>query len=103
MRLPFPPVALALLFAAAAACAGPQTTVRTPDTRPALAFEGAPPGSFLYVDGLPIGDPNAYDGQPQLLVVEPGTHFVLVMGPDGSTLLDEKVYLESEHRTLKVH
>jgi hypothetical protein len=87
----------------AAACVGPQTTVTTPDTRPALAFQGAPSGAVLFVDGRQIGDPRAFDGQPQLLVVEPGTHTVVILGADGAVLLEQKVYLESEHKTLVVH
>ncbi|HTN51927.1 MAG TPA: hypothetical protein VML50_05955 [Anaeromyxobacter sp.] len=87
----------------ALACAGPQTTVRTPDTRPALAFEGAPAGAVLFVDGLQIGDPSLYDGQPQVLVVEPGTHLVVIRAADGAVILEQKVYVESEHKTIKVH
>ena len=49
---------LALAAALAlAACAGPTTTVRTVDTRPALAVQGAPAGTTLYVDGYAVGDP----------------------------------------------
>ncbi len=92
--------ALALLLAS---CAAPQTTVRTPDTRPALAFQGAPPGAVLYLDGQRIGDPGDYDGQPRFLVVEPGTHRLVIQRSDGAVVLEETVYLESEHRTVEVH
>lgn len=88
---------------ALAACTMPSTTVRTTDTRPSLAFEGAPDGSVLYVDGQKIGDPNQYDGQPNILRVEPGTHAVVVKGADGAPLFEGKVYVESELKTLKVH
>lgn len=88
---------------ALAACTMPGTTVRTTDTRPSLAFEGAPDGSVLYVDGQMIGDPNRYDGQPNILMVEPGTHLVVVKGADGAPLFERKVYVESELKTLKVH
>src|SRR5512145_966504 len=96
-------VAIVVGLFALAACAMPGTTVRTTDTRPGLAFEGAPDGSVLYVDGRMIGDPNRYDGQPEILVVEPGTHLVVVKGADGAPLFERKVYLESELKTLKVH
>jgi hypothetical protein len=86
-----------------AACTMPSTTVRTTDTRPGLAFEGAPAGSVLYVDGQMVGDPNRYDGQPDILVVEPGTHLVVVKGADGAPLFERRVYVESELKTLKVH
>ena len=38
-------VAIAVSVLALAACTMPSTTVRTTDTRPSLAFEGAPDGS----------------------------------------------------------
>ena len=85
------------------ACAMPSTTVRTTDTRPSLAFEGAPEGAKIYLDGLLIGEAEKYDGQPGVLLVEPGTHVIVVKGPDGSVLVEKKVYVESELKTIKVH
>ena len=85
------------------ACAMPATTVRTTDTRPSLAFVGAPKGATVYIDGLPMGDAEKYDGQPEVLVVEPGTHLVTIKDGKGSILLERKVYVESEIKTLKVH
>jgi hypothetical protein len=99
MRLRLVPVLLLL----AAGCALPQTNVTTPDTRPALAFRGAPEGAVLFVDGRRIGDPNAWDGEPQFLVVEPGTHAVVIQDRKGQTLYQEWVYVESEHKTIEVH
>ena len=81
----------------------PSTTVRTTDTRPSLAFEGAPEGAKVYLDGLLMGEAEKYDGQPGVLVVEPGTHNIVVKGRDGSVLLEQKVYMESEIKTIKVH
>jgi hypothetical protein len=91
------------LFFLAAACAMPSTVVQTPDTRPALAVEGAPAGAILFVDGVRVGEAILYDGQPNVLLVEPGTHTVTVKGADGAELLEQKVYVESERKTLKVH
>lgn len=85
------------------ACSMPSTTVRTTDTRPSLVFEGAPEGATAYVDGLPVGDADQYDGQPGVLLVEPGTHLVTVKRRDGSVLFERKVYVESEIKTLKVY
>jgi hypothetical protein len=85
------------------ACAMPATTVRTTDTRPGLAFDGAPKGATVYIDGFPMGDAEKYDGQPGVLVVEPGTHLVLIRDGKGSILLERKVYVESELKILKVH
>lgn len=96
-------VLIAALALTMAACASPTTTVRTSDTRPGLAFEGAPKGASVFVDGLPMGDAERYDGQPGILVVEPGTHTVTVKAADGAILFNRKVYVESEIKTLKVN
>jgi hypothetical protein len=77
---------------ALAACAGPTTTVKTVDTRPALAIQGAGSGLTLFVDGASAGDPQRYDGNPNVLRVEPGTHE-----------LEQRVFVESELKTVKVH
>ena len=93
-----------LLFAAmVAACANPATTVRTPDSRPGLAVEGAPAGSQLFVDGNAMGDANAYNGQPSVLRVEPGTHVVDVRDGSGRVLFQQRVFVESETKTVQVH
>ena len=86
-----------------AACSMPSTVVKTPDTRPSLAFEGAPEGAVLFLDGVRAGLANQYDGQPDVLRVEPGTHRVTITGADGAVLLEQKVFVESELKTLKVH
>lgn len=86
-----------------AACSMPSTVVKTPDTRPSLAFEGAPEGAVLFLDGVRAGLANQYDGQPNILLVEPGTHLVTIKGADGAVLLEQKVFVESELKTLKVH
>lgn len=86
-----------------AACAMPSTVVRTPDTRPSLAVEGAPPGSALFVDGQRAGDAPAYDGKPKVLTLEPGTHEVEIRAADGATLFRQRVFIESELKTIKVH
>jgi uncharacterized lipoprotein YajG len=93
---------LALALALAAACAMPSTTVRTPDTRPSLAFQGAPAGAVLFLDGKQVGDPAAFDGQPNVLRVEPGTHQVTVTAADGAVLLDQRIFVESEQKTIVV-
>lgn len=94
---------LVLLSVLLSACAMPSTTVRTSDTRPSLAFDGAPAGAKVYVDGILAGEAERYDGQPGVLVVEPGTHVVSVRGPDGTVLYEGKVFVESEIKTIKVH
>ena len=93
-------LALAL---AAAACVGPTTTVRTVDTRPALAIAGAPSGTVLYLDGVAVGDPASYDGNPNVLRVEPGTHEVDIRDRSGQSLFKQRVFVESELKTVQVH
>jgi hypothetical protein len=92
----------AAVLAAAVACAGPSTVVKTVDTRPAIAVVGAPSGSALFLDGLPMGDPATFDGNPGVLRVEPGTHLV-ELRVDGKTVFQQRVFVESELKTVKVH
>ncbi len=95
-------LALALSLAVLG-CVGPTTTVRTVDTRPALAIQGAPSGTVLYVDGVAVGDPASYDGNPNVLRVEPGTHEVEIRDRSGRSLFKQRVFVESELKTVQVH
>ena len=90
--------ALALL----AACAGPSTVVHTVDNRPAIAVVGAPAGAVLFVDGAQVGDAAAYDGNPGVLRVEPGTHLVEIR-VGGQPAFSQKVFVEGELKTVRVH
>jgi hypothetical protein len=92
-----------ILAVLALACAMPQTVVRTPDTRPSLAVAGAPAGAVLFVDGEPAGAASAYDGHPTVLLVEPGSHEVDVRDGAGNVLHRQKVFVESELKTIQVH
>lgn len=93
---------LAAAFALAA-CVGPTTTVRTVDTRPALAISGAAAGLTLVVDGAPVGDPRSYDGNPNILRVEAGTHDVELRDAAGAVVFRQRVFVESELKTIEVH
>jgi hypothetical protein len=84
------------------ACAGPTTVVRTVDTRPAIAVIGAPAGAVLFLDGVAMGDPASFDGNPGVLRVEPGTHQIEIR-VGGQTAFTEKVFVESELKTVRVH
>jgi hypothetical protein len=86
-----------------AACSMPATTVRTADTRPAIAIEGAPAGSRLFIDGNSAGEASAYNGQPGVVRVEPGTHEVDIRDASGRVLFKQKVFVESETKTVVVH
>jgi hypothetical protein len=88
---------------AMAACAGPTTTVTTVDTRPALAISGAASGLTLFVDGAPVGDPRHYDGNPNILRVEAGTHDVELRDGAGAVVFRQRVFVESELKTVVVH
>jgi hypothetical protein len=101
-RLALLSLPLAAALALALACAGPSTAVRTVDTRPAIAVTGAPPGTVLYVDGAPVGDATAFDGRPDVLRVEPGTHELEVRDRGGQVVFRERVFVESELKTVKV-
>jgi hypothetical protein len=90
-------------LALAACTAMPSTNVRTTDTRPSLAIEGAPSGSLLLVDGLTMGDATAYNGRPAVLRVEPGTHVVEVQDSAGRVVYRQTVFVESETKTIQVH
>lgn len=95
-------LALALSLAAAG-CVGPTTVVRTVDTRPAIALAGAPSGSVLFLDGVALGDPAVYDGRPNVLRVEPGTHEIDIRDGSGRSLFKQRVFVESELKTIQVH
>lgn len=89
------------VLVACAACVGPTTVVRTVDTRPAIAVVGAPAGAALFLDGIPVGDPGEYDGNPGVLRVEAGTHLVEIR-VGGTTTFSQRVFVESELKTVRV-
>jgi hypothetical protein len=91
------------LALALAACVGPTTVVKTVDTRPAIAVTGAPGGTTLFVDGAPVGDPRDYDGNPSVLRVEPGTHVIELRDGGGGVVFSQRVFVESELKTVVVH
>jgi uncharacterized protein YraI len=76
------------------ACSLPQTTVRSGSTQPGLIVKGAPNGSTLFIDGLPVGPATEYDGNPKVLTVLEGVHKVEVRsGP--SVVYSEKAFVNS--------
>jgi hypothetical protein len=83
-------IALALA-ASLAACALPNTEVRTGAVRPALAVQGAPAGAMLYVDGLQIGEAAQYNGVARKMLIEEGVHQVEVR-QGGTVLLTQKIF-----------
>jgi len=106
MRTPRKAAAPLLALAAALAlqgCVGPTTTVKTVDTRPALAIQGAAGGLILYVDGARVGEAQRYDGNPDILRVEAGTHEIELRDGAGVVVFRQRVFVESELKTVKVH
>lgn len=87
----------------AIACVGPTTVVRAVDTRPAIAVSGAPGGTMLYVDGSAVGEARDYDGRPNVLRVEPGTHELVLRDGSGAVVFSQRVFVESELKTVVVH
>ncbi|MEI7703471.1 MAG: hypothetical protein WCK73_02615 [Deltaproteobacteria bacterium] len=86
-----------------AACSAPATTVRSVDTRPAIAILDAAPGAVLVLDGKTIGPAAAYTGSPNVLRLEPGTHDVEIRNPSGQTTFRQTIFVESEIKTIRVH
>jgi hypothetical protein len=84
-------------------CTMPSTVVRTSDTRPSLAVVGAPACAVLMVDGNEVGPAATYAGNPTVLRVEPGTHVVEISCPGGASLFSQRVFVESELKTIEVH
>ena len=80
----------------------PETRVETTDTRPQIVIKGAPQNSVLLVDGLKMGRANDFNGNPHVLRIEPGTHVISIVSELGSLLHRQKVFLESEMKTITV-
>lgn len=91
-----------ILILAVAACAMPVTQVRTVEASPSIVVKGAPAGASLLVDGISMGPANAYNGEPNALKVVPGTHTVSVITSGGNAILTQKVFVESEMKTVNV-
>ena len=99
--------ALALLLATSTACSVPTTLVRTIDSRPGVTFTGGPSSATLTIDGKKAGLLGAYradspDG-PIVLRLEPGTHEVEVLDTAGQVIFKQRIFVESEVKTIVVH
>ena len=93
---------LVVLLLAAGCMSMPETRVETTDTRPQIAIKGAPQNSVLLVDGLRMGMASHYNGNPNILRIEPGTHVISIVSETGALLHKQKVFLESELKTITV-
>ncbi len=79
----------------------PATTVRTVDDRPTLAFKGVPEGALLYIDGLNMGSAAQYNGEPNVLTIEPGTHIVRVTF-NNEVIYEQRIFVESSLKTITI-
>ncbi len=80
----------------------PVTKVNNVDSRPTLSFVNVPEGSMVLVDNLQVGEAAQFTGKPKTLVVEPGTHEV-VLTQNGSEIFRQTIFVESEHKVINVH
>jgi hypothetical protein len=46
--------------------------------------------------------PEEYNGQPNALKIIPGTHTVSIISPTGNEIMTQKVFVESEVKTIIV-
>lgn len=94
-------IVLSVLFFLISGCSMPSTVVQTVDTRPSIAIKGASTGAELIIDGLNMGSANDYNGSPQTLVIEPGTHKVIIID-NGAVMLEQTIFVESELKIISV-
>lgn len=93
---------LILGFAMAlAGCSLPTTTIRSADNRPSISIAGAPDDATLKVDGVVVGKAVDYDGDPQVLLLEPGTHRITVE-QGGAVVYDQLIFVNSESKRINV-
>ena len=84
-------------------CSLPITIVETGDSQPVLAIKGAPQNSKLYIDGLMVGNTNDYNGNPRVLLIEPGTHEVSIKTSEGNSIYNQMVFVESGLKTITIN
>src|SRR5690242_11921107 len=90
-EMSFRMLALAAAFCLTA-CAYPNTTVRTVESKPQLAIANATPSAMLIVNGVLIGPAAAYDGKKSTLQMKSGTHRIEVQD-QGRMIFSQSIYL----------
>lgn len=85
----------ALFTLVLAGCSYPNSSVRTVDSRPAIAIANASPTAVLLVNGVQIGPAAAYDGIKAKLQLDRGTHKVTIQDM-GRVVYETTVYLGDE-------
>lgn len=89
-----------MLFLLLMGCAMPETRIQSADSRPRLAIQGAPENSILYVDDLMVGPANDYNGNPNILIILPGTHKISIKTSTGESIHNQTIFVESELKTI---
>ena len=84
-------------------CSLPITIVETGDSQPVLAIKGAPQNSKLYIDGLMVGNTNDYNGNPRVLLIEPGTHEVSIKTSEGNSIYNQMIFVESGLKKITIN
>jgi hypothetical protein len=85
-----------------ASCQPPRTGVSIPNEGPRLVILSAPPGAVLFLDSKAVGEAHRFDGKPEVLQVEVGTHLVEIR-LNGTVIWSQKVFLgSSELRTIQL-
>lgn len=92
---------LLCLIGALAACSMPTTTVRSVDTRPGLIIANAPEGATVLVDGISVGAASEYNGEPNHLLVDPGTHRITVR-QGNAVIYDQQIFVDTEIKRISV-
>ncbi len=94
-------IILFVLVMISAGCNMPVTTVKTEDVRPCISILDAPEDAVLLVDGLLVGKAASYNGNPNMLTVEPGTHRIVVK--QGSNVLyEQQIFVDSENKRIRI-
>lgn len=93
----------AILALMLAACALPETAVKTGSPRPGLVVKGAPADATLVVDGLQMGPASEFDGRPKVLIVEEGLHQVEIRRAGGVVHAEKAFVSNGEIRTVTVN
>lgn len=93
---------ISIIFFLICGCSMPVTSVRSVDSRPSIIVKGTSPTAKLLVDDLDVGNAATYNGEPQALIVQPGTHKVSIV-ENGRVIYEQTVFVESEVKTITVH
>ena len=83
-------------------CSMPTTTVRTVDNRPSISIKGATPTAVLFVDDLEVGKANEFNGSPNVLNLEPGTHKIRIFDK-GKIVHEQVIFTVSGIKTITIN